>query len=52
MDGVKVDSLNTVKSMTLANIDFCRDFDKCVTLYKDLLTQSESTQAKKGGSRK
>ena len=34
MDGVKVDSLNTVKEMILANSDFCKDFEKCVTLYK------------------
>ena len=43
MDGVKVDSLNNVKAMIIPNSDFCKDFDKCVTLYKALLNQSSIT---------
>ena len=40
MYDVKVDSLNTVKSMILANSDFHKDFENCVTLYKELMKQS------------
>ena len=43
MDGVKVDSLKTIKAMIIVNCDFCKDFDKCVTLYKALLNQSSIT---------
>ena len=43
MGVVKLDLLNTVKSMILANSDFCKDFDKCVTFYKDFLKESGST---------
>ena len=42
MDGVKVDSLNTVKAMILFNSDFCKDFEKCATLYKDFMKKSDS----------
>ena len=42
MDGVKVDSLKTIKAMIIVNCDFCKDFDKCVTLYKDLLKHSDT----------
>ena len=28
--------------MILANSDFCKDFEKCVTLYKELMKQSSS----------
>ena len=45
MNGVKVDSLNTAKAMILTNSDFCKDFDKCVTLFKELFNQSDSTQS-------
>ena len=44
MDVVKVDSINTVKAIILVNSDFCNDFDKSVTLYKEFLNQSYSTQ--------
>ena len=43
MDGVKLDSLITFKVMILAESNFCKEFYKCVTLYKDLLKQSDST---------
>ena len=29
--------------MILAKSYFCKDFDKCITLYKDFLEQSNST---------
>ena len=43
IDGVEVDSLNTIKAMILENSDFRKDFDKCVTLYKEFLNQPDST---------
>ena len=46
---VKVDSLNTTKAMILENSDFCKDFDKCVTFYKDFLKQYRSTQSETRG---
>ena len=48
MDSVKVDSLNTVTAMILANRDFCKDFDNSFTLYKDFLNQSNSTASDTG----
>ena len=45
MDGVKVDSFNAVKEMIIANSDFHKYFDSCVTLYKGLLRKSDSTQS-------
>ena len=46
MDGVKLDSLNTVKSRILADSDFCKDFYKCVKLCKDFLKQYARTKSK------
>ena len=46
MDGVKVDSLKTVKAMIIVNSDFCKDFYNFFTLYKDFLKQSDSTPSK------
>ena len=31
--------------MIISNIDFCKDFNKCDTLYKDFLKQFNSTQS-------
>ena len=45
MDGVKVDSINTAKAMIITNSGFCKEFDKCVTLYKDFLKHSDSNQS-------
>ena len=40
-----MDSLDTVKAMILVNSDFFKDFDKCITLYKNFLKKSDSTQS-------
>ena len=45
MDGVEVDYLDIVKEMNIANIDFCKEFDKCITLYNDFLKHYSSTQS-------
>ena len=45
IDGVKLDSFNTVKAMILSNSGFFKDFEKCVTLYKYFLNQYDSTQS-------
>ena len=40
-----MDSLDTVKEIILVNSNFYKDFDKCVTLYMDVLKQSDITQS-------
>ena len=40
--GIKTDKLNNVKPQILADANLCNDFDACVTLYKDFLTQFKS----------
>ena len=47
MDGVKVDSLNTVEAMIITKSIFFKDFDKCVTWYKDFHGKYNSTPSKK-----
>ena len=37
MDSEKMDSINFVKAIILVNNDFSKEFDKCVTSYKDFL---------------
>ena len=38
-----MDSINTVKAIILVNSDFCKDFDKYVTLYKYFLKKYNNT---------
>jgi biotin operon repressor len=42
LSGIRTNTLDTVKSQILSNIDLSRDFDKCVSLFKDFIAQSNS----------
>lgn len=41
MDGIKTDSLNAVKTQIMAQASLRSDFDSCVTLYKDFISQNK-----------
>jgi hypothetical protein len=41
IDGVKTTWLDTVKATILSSHEYHADFDKCVTLYKDFIKQSD-----------
>ena len=43
MDGIKTKELDSVKTQILASANLRSDFDSCVTLYKDFLSQMKST---------
>lgn len=47
MDGIKTDALDSATANILASPELRNDYDKCVTLYKDLILQKD-----KGGSKK
>jgi hypothetical protein len=42
LSGIRTNTLDTVKSQILSNIDLSRDFDKCISLFKDFVAQSNS----------
>jgi hypothetical protein len=41
IDGIKTTRLDTVKATILSSDEYRADFDKCVTLYKDFIKQSD-----------
>ena len=40
LDGIKTDSLDTVKTQILSNQEYRNSFDKCVTLFSDFIKQT------------
>ena len=43
MDGIKTKELDSVKTQILASALLRNDFDSCVNLYKDFISQMKST---------
>jgi hypothetical protein len=44
MDGIKTDALDSVKTRIMSDAALRADFNACVSLYKDFISQSESKQ--------
>lgn len=42
LDGIKTTKFDAVKMQIMASSDLMKDFDRCVNLYKDFITQSKS----------
>ena len=43
MDGIKTDALDSVKTNIMSNVALRSDFDGCVTLFKDFISQKNSS---------